>query len=170
MSRRASIVFHRGATVFAQPFDAGSQTLKGDAVQIAGEVSFNPARTGAPTSASHKTASLLYHQGTPGPLAGLVFQRRPSSGGAIAPARRWGRSASRVPYGDMALSPDGQLLAVTRQDAGAPGADIWITDWQRNVTQKITLDPADDLNPVWLARQSRAGLHGRSAMAMPTCT
>ena len=24
-----------------------------------------------------------------------------------------------------------------------------MTDWERNITQKLTLDPADDINPVW---------------------
>ena len=49
----------------------------------------------------------------------------------------------------MDPSPDEKLIAVTRQDAGAPGADIWVIDWQRGVSTKLTLDPADDMNPVW---------------------
>jgi Tol biopolymer transport system component len=53
------------------------------------------------------------------------------------------------PYGDMDVSPDGKLIAVTRQDPGAPGADIWVIDWQRGVSTRLTLDPADDINPVW---------------------
>ncbi len=50
----------------------------------------------------------------------------------------------------MDVSPDGKLIALTRQDTGAGGADIWIIDWQRAaVATRLTLDPADDINPVW---------------------
>jgi dipeptidyl aminopeptidase/acylaminoacyl peptidase len=50
-------------------------------------------------------------------------------------------------YGDMDLSPDGKLIAVTQGDGAA---DIWVIDWQRaGVSYRVTLDPADDINPVW---------------------
>jgi Tol biopolymer transport system component len=52
-------------------------------------------------------------------------------------------------YGDIDLSPDLSKVAMTRQDSGAAAADIWITDLQTQNTQRLTLDPADDLNPVW---------------------
>jgi hypothetical protein len=50
-------------------------------------------------------------------------------------------------YGDMDLSPDGKLIAITQADAGA---DIWVIDWQRaGVSYRVTLDPGEDINPVW---------------------
>jgi Tol biopolymer transport system component len=53
-------------------------------------------------------------------------------------------------YGDFDLSPDGRLIAITRQDAGDAGADIWVIDWERGgVASPITRDPADDIDPVW---------------------
>jgi eukaryotic-like serine/threonine-protein kinase len=56
--------------------------------------------------------------------------------------------------GDYDVSPDGKLVAVTRQEGNT--ADIWIIDWQRggNAT-RLTLDPADDLNPVWASDSTR---------------
>jgi Tol biopolymer transport system component len=52
-------------------------------------------------------------------------------------------------YGDIDLSPDGRLIAVT-EDSGAAGSDIWVIDWERaGVSYRVTLDPADDINPVW---------------------
>ncbi len=49
----------------------------------------------------------------------------------------------------MDLSPDGTLIAVTRQEAGAATADIWVVDWQKNKPYRLTTDPADDVGPVW---------------------
>ena len=53
------------------------------------------------------------------------------------------------PYGELDASPDESLIAITRQEPGAPGSEIWVIDWQRRVNTKVTLDPADDMNPVW---------------------
>jgi Tol biopolymer transport system component len=50
----------------------------------------------------------------------------------------------------MDLSPDGKLIAVTEPDAGGTGSDIWVIDWQRaGAATRLTLDPSDDINPVW---------------------
>jgi Tol biopolymer transport system component len=50
----------------------------------------------------------------------------------------------------MDLSPDGKLIAVTQPDSSGTSADIWVIDWQRaGVSNRLTLDPADDINPVW---------------------
>jgi Tol biopolymer transport system component len=49
----------------------------------------------------------------------------------------------------MDPSPDGTLIAVTKQEAGAPTADIWVVDWQKTRSYRLTTDPTDDINPVW---------------------
>jgi Tol biopolymer transport system component len=50
----------------------------------------------------------------------------------------------------MDISPDGKLIAVTKQDAASPSTDIWVIDWQRaGVATRLTQDPSDDFNPVW---------------------
>jgi len=142
------LLFHREATVFAQRFDAGARKLEGDPVQVAGGVSFTPANGRAAFDVS-QNGSLVYFQGTGGPAGraqvtvNAVFGWRDLSGNLL------GQAGEQGAYGDIDLSPDGRRIAFTRQDAGAPGADVWVTDWERNVTQRVTLDPADDLNPVW---------------------
>ena len=66
------------------------------------------------------------------------------AGTALEPAGEPG------PYGDMDLSPDGRLIAVTRQEAESSSTDIWVIDWQRaGVASRWTFDLADDINPVW---------------------
>jgi Tol biopolymer transport system component len=53
------------------------------------------------------------------------------------------------PYGDMDLSPDGTLIAFTKQEAGSSTSDIWVIDWQKNKPSRLTTDPSDDVGPVW---------------------
>src|SRR5438552_386888 len=97
------------------------------------------------------------HQGS---VPRLSRGRESGSGQLLAPNVQWGwldRSGRPLddggepgPYGDFDVSPDGKLIAVTKQDAGSPGTDIWVIDWQRaGVATRLTLDPGDDINPVW---------------------
>jgi serine/threonine protein kinase/Tol biopolymer transport system component len=144
------LLFHREATVFAQPFDAGSQALSGDPVQVAGEVAFNPANGHASFGVSQDGALIYNQSGSGGGEAGrarttvnAVFGIRERTGALVAQVGEQG------PYGDFDLSPDGTRVALTRQDSRVAGADIWVTRLDTNVTQKLTLDPTDDINPVW---------------------
>jgi Tol biopolymer transport system component len=50
-------------------------------------------------------------------------------------------------YGDLALSPDGARVAVTRRDGS--NENIWLLDLARGVSTRFTFDPARDANPVW---------------------
>jgi hypothetical protein len=153
------LLFHREATLFAQPFNASKLKTTGDAVHIAGGVSFNVANGRGDFDVSQE-GTLLYFQGQ-----------------GAAPATRGGRGAvgnniqlawvsrtggllnvvgDAAPTGDFDVSPDGKLVAVTRQETGAAGADIWIVDWQRvGVANPLTFDPADDINPVFSPDGSR---------------
>jgi hypothetical protein len=145
------IVFHRESSLLAQPFDPKKQAFTGKEVHIADEVASNPAKGQGYFDVS-QAGSLLYFQGTGS--SGTAGR------GDIVQNVQWGwvdRTGQRLDvagdvgaYGDMDLSPDGKLIAVTKQDTGSPSADIWVIDWQRaGVASRLTLDPADDINPVW---------------------
>ena len=143
------LLFRRDATVLAQPFDAERLTLSGGPVQIAGDIGFNLTNGRGFYSVS-RTGTLVYFQGSSGSgtgrsgaEAGWQFGWHDRAGRLIADAGDPG------PYGELDASPDEQLIAITRQDPGAPGSDIWVIDWRRRVNTKVTLDPSDDMNPVW---------------------
>jgi Tol biopolymer transport system component len=146
------VLFHREATLFAQAFDAGKLALTGEPVHLADQLDFSPANGHGAFGASQQGALVYFQsQGGRGGPAGrgamannYQWGWRDRTGRAIAPAGETGT------YGDMDLSPDGKLIAVTAPDASAAGADIWIIDWQRaGVANRLTLDPGDDINPVW---------------------
>lgn len=142
------LLFRREGTLLAQAFDANKLTLSGEPVQITGDVAF--LSNGRSAFSASQSASLIYFQspsgggtGRAGVQANWQFGWNDRNGRFIANAGDPG------PFGDMNVSPDEKLIAVTRQDPGTPGSDIWIIDWQRNVSAKLTLDPADDMNPIW---------------------
>jgi Tol biopolymer transport system component len=148
------ILFHREATVFAQPFDAKTLELTGDAVHVTGGVAFS-ATNGRGSFDVSQEGTLIYFQGA---FTAAVAGRGQTGtnvqyGWVSRVTGRGGRenpAGDAGPYGDFDLSPDGKRIAVTRQETTAAGADIWVVDWQRaGVATPLTLDPADDINPVW---------------------
>lgn len=144
------LVFHREATLFAQPFDATSRTLGGEPIFLADQLAFSGASGRGHFDVSQNGVLLFVQGGGGGATSSRaqtgtnwVFGWRDQGG------KQLGMAGEQGTYGDIDLSPDGKFIAITRQDA-APGSDIWVIDWERaGVPTRLTLDPADDMNPVW---------------------
>jgi serine/threonine protein kinase/Tol biopolymer transport system component len=150
-SRRAAagyLFFHRKATLFAQPFDAKALRFSGDPVQVAGDVSGGAEGRG--NFSVSQNGVLLYFQGIAGATSGGRGRTTNSQFGWVD--RAGGRSGAALDagfYGDMDLSPDGKLVAITKQEQGAPAADIWVIDWEKAIPHRLTNDPGNAINPVW---------------------
>jgi len=143
------LLYQRESAIYAQPFDADALAFSGEPVRVAGGVS-SGGSDGRGAFDVSQTGTLIYFEGGGGGFAGGrgeaqngQFAWVSPSGGIQEPVGEPG------PWGDMDLSPDGSLVAVTRVDGTG---DIWIIDWQRGeqgVPTRLTLDPANDINPVW---------------------
>jgi len=147
------LLLHREATLFAQPFNAKTLALKGEAVHVADGVAYNPASGRGDFDVSQE-GTLIYSQGNPNASTGRGGRGQTAAFVQFAWVSRSGvaleAAGDQGPYGDFDLSPDGKLIALTRQETGAAGADIWLVDWQRaGVANPVTFDPADDVNPVF---------------------
>jgi Tol biopolymer transport system component len=146
------ILFHREASLFAQAFDPVKLALRGEPVHVADDVA-SSAGNGRGNFDVSQDGSLVYFQGAGAPSGrGQILFSNVQWGFADRTGRPTPTAAyagEPGPYGDFDLSPDGKLIAVTKQESG-PGADIWVIDWQRaGVTNRVTMDPADDIGPVW---------------------
>ncbi len=143
------LVFHREATLFAQAFDG--ERLAGDPVHIADRLALSSANGRGHFDVS-QNGVLLYAQSAGaagGPTGRAEVVTTAVIGWSDRTGKQLGLAAEQGTYGDFDLSPNGKLVAVTRQESG-PSADIWVIDWERAlVPMRLTLDPADDLNPVW---------------------
>ena len=145
------LLFHREATVFARRFDAEAQQFTGDAVQLAGGVAFDSA-TGRSSFAASRGSVLVYFQADAGAAGAQAGRGATIANVQLGWVSRTGALQAGIgdtaSLGDFDVSPNGQLVAVTRTDG--TGADIWVIDWQRaGNAARLTRDPADDINPVF---------------------
>jgi hypothetical protein len=146
------LLYHRDDAVYAHPFDARSLTFSGEPGRVVGGVSFDSADGRASFDVS-QTGVLLYFsagRGGGGRGRGRGVENPAGQFGWVDRSGRILQSAGEAgPWGDMDLAPDGTMIALTRVDGTG---DIWILDWQRGtqgVPTRLTLDPANDINPVW---------------------
>jgi Tol biopolymer transport system component len=135
-----------------QAFDLRRLALAGEAVPIAQGMGFGSSR---PFSVS-MTGALAFRTGvvrgtTDGTITQLTWFDR--AGNVLGTAGEPGE------YNSVALSPDGTRVAVSRASPQAGGLrsrhpqDIWVHDFARGTSTRLTSDPGNE----WLATWSRDG-------------
>ena len=130
------ILYARGATLFAVPFDAKRLEVTGAPFPVAEGV-FQNTNGGAGYAVS-KNGTLLYAGGgVLLPERSLVWVDRQ---GAVTPV-----AAIKRPFSDPSLSPDGKRVAVTVE---AQTYDVWVLDVDRDTLTRLTFGK-DDGNAVW---------------------
>jgi len=131
------LIFLRGTTLMAQPFDPATAALSGEAAPIAENVDSFPAQAYGLFSLSDN-GTLVYRRAMGSQLAITWFDQKGNPAGALGEPGE---------FANPALSPDGTRVAVA---AGSPGArDVWIIDVARKTNTRLTFDPKNDDNPVW---------------------
>ncbi len=141
------ILFLRSGSLMAQAFDVRRLALAGDAVPIdevisGGSRHFSASMTGA---LAYQPASSAGSGETKNQLT--WFNRE---GKVLGPAGEPGA------YQSLALSPDGSRVAVSRINTqfsrrfgGWKPFDIWVHDFARNASERLTSNPASDWLPTW---------------------
>jgi Tol biopolymer transport system component len=130
----------RDHSLIAQPFDAKSLELAGDAFPIADRIYYEPSFNRAIFSAS-VNGLLVYQQGIAGGSRQLVWYDR--SG------KKLGVVGSPGDKLDLRLSPDGRRVAIAQFDYQSRNYDIWIHELSRDVPTRFTFDPALHRLPIW---------------------
>ncbi len=132
------LVYERGGTLLAQPFDAGAGKLNGDPFPLAEGI--GTGSVGLAHFSGSNNGTLIYNGGDTTERQLVWFNRKGHELEAIGPADR---------FRDPALSPDGRRLAVEIRDPRSDRTDIWIFDLARGVRSRFTFDAADDRSPMW---------------------
>jgi Tol biopolymer transport system component/predicted Ser/Thr protein kinase len=148
------LLFVREGSLVAQAFDVRRLELAGEAVPIAEGLPL----TGPALFSASANGVLAYATGG---VAGTIttqltwFDR---SGKLLGTAGEPGE------YTVLTLSPDGTRVAVSRIDPQAAGTgsggwrgntDIWVHEFSRETSGRLTFDPATDTSPVWSPDGSR---------------
>jgi len=133
------LLYVRGGTLMAQPFDAERRRLSGDASAVAEQIA--PFATDWHAFSVSGSRVLAYRTGTTLTQSQLAWFDRTG--------RRLGTPGEPADYTNPALSHDGKRVAVGRRDPKTMTRDIWLFEVERETASRVTFDPADDLNPVF---------------------
>jgi Tol biopolymer transport system component len=139
------LLYLRGETLLAQPFDAGSLKLKGDAFPLVERVS-SPHLYALGLFTVSQTGLLAYQTGQGVSTQFLWVDAHGNKLGTVGEPGSLGR---------LELSPDGAPLAYVAEELQSKNADIWVMDLARGVRTRFTFDPALDEFPVWSPDGSR---------------
>jgi eukaryotic-like serine/threonine-protein kinase len=143
-ARPGYLLFVRGETILAQPFDTERQELTGEAVAVsegvwiaplAGQASFSVSDAGviAYVNSSFSDRELQW------------FDRTGRSMGSVGPPGRYGLLTQ--------LAPDAKRVAVARGQMG--NEDIWSFEVADGSGSRLSLEPGSDTQPMWEASGKR---------------
>jgi Tol biopolymer transport system component len=150
------LLFLREATLMAQPFDAGTLYLAGDAFPVAGQVST--------TSSPPQVAASASRNGV------LVYLANSISDYQLTWFDRSGKEQAKVgPHGDLrgvSLSPNEKTVAFMDASRG-----IWLHDLIRSLETRFTFPPLAAYGSVWspdggriaFGSSSSGGLYSKDA-------
>jgi serine/threonine protein kinase/Tol biopolymer transport system component len=135
------LLFLRGRTLMAQPFNAQLTEIVGDSIPVVEHVVYDVNANRAVFSTS-ENGMLIYEPGDMAP---------PDE--KLAWFTREGKESSVISQGEdfqgPALSPDGTHLAVAIINVGLGTENIWIFDLQRGTKMRLTFGGGNQSFPVW---------------------
>jgi len=131
------LIFLRGTTLMAQPFDPSKTTLSGEAVAIADGIDSFAASSHGMFSVSD-TGTLVYRGGAGAQTVLTWIDQQGNPAGTLG---------DLGDYSAPAISPDGSRVAVGL--GPEPTRDIWILDVARGSSTRFTFDPGRDDTPAW---------------------
>jgi len=140
------LLFVRGSALMAQPFDAGSLELKGDAVEIAGKVLNDPNYNLAAFSASNN-GILVYQSGDASSLVPLSILGR--DGKLVT------RLGEGLEHMYPRFSPDGEKISAGVFDTRTRRHKIWSYDLGSGARSKITSGTDMNYLSIWSPEGSR---------------
>jgi Tol biopolymer transport system component len=138
---RGHILFLRGSTLMAQPFDVRTLSLSGTAFPVVEQVTTQPISPTDALFAASDTGVLVYQSGAPTSPSELVWFDR---GG-----RRTGSIGEPANYAGLSLSPDHTRLAVTVLSPSSADGDLWLYPIGGGPPARLTFDMALETASVW---------------------
>jgi serine/threonine protein kinase len=136
------LLYLRGNSLVAQPFDLTSLRTTGDAVLVAEPVQRLGSLVVTGVFSASQTGLLAYQKGTDTTLSQLTWFDR--AGNAI------GTLGNPTAFFDIRLSPDRKSLLASAPDA-VGNFDLWAFDLARGLMSRFTTDAGGEYYGVWSA-------------------
>ncbi len=134
------LVFDRQGALWVAPYDVASGRVTADAAPAVTSVLEARGAGGGAQFAVAPSGTLLYAPARSTTSVRALVWLDPRQGAVDLPL-------DPRPISRLALSPDGQRVAVAMADGGSQ--DIWVYDITRETLSRLTPDPAVDTAPVW---------------------
>jgi serine/threonine protein kinase/Tol biopolymer transport system component len=134
------LLFLRGTTLMAQPFDPGSLRLTGEPTPAAEQVWYDETTPGLTSFSVSDNGVLAYRSGGARRTQLVWMNRR---GEQLETVGEPGA------YRDPVLSPDEKRVVVPKLDPQTGTLDLWSLDWSRAITARLTFHPLNDGTPLW---------------------
>jgi Tol biopolymer transport system component len=132
------LLFLRGDTLTAQPFDPRNLRLSGEALPVVEHVQGGQTLTLSYAAFSASVSGLLAYAGGSAEFELGWFDRKGNRVSSLGEAAQFNR---------LNLSPDNKNLAVSIPTGS--NTDIWLYDVARGLPTRFTSDPASDFEAVW---------------------
>jgi eukaryotic-like serine/threonine-protein kinase len=152
---QGQLLFVRGNTLLARPFDSKKLAFTGDAVPVAEQVEVDGPVTALARFSVSGNGVLVYRIA----LGNARLTWLDCTGKRLGTLGDAG-----IFLGAPRFSPDRKTVAVAEREVSGGNMDIWLYDVSRGLRTRFTFDPADDLAPVWspdgrtiVFRSSRSG-------------
>jgi serine/threonine-protein kinase len=131
------LIFARGGNLFAVKFDSKTLTVSGSPFPVVSGIATDVS-TGAVDFAVADSGAAAW---MPAPANTALRQVWVDRSGIESPV-----PIPAAPYNELALSPDGNRVALTGGQGGV--ADLWVYDFQRDTMTRLTVDQYIS-RPVW---------------------
>ena len=143
------LLFLKGRTLMAQPFDLARLELVGQPVSVAEQVQVPGAGdTGTAGAFSvADTGAIVYQAGLDEVGSQLAWFDRQGKQTALL--------GEKADYAEVSLSPDGRQAAVSVLDPTRGVSNLWLYDVARGLPTRFTSNAFHDIAPVWSRDLSR---------------
>jgi Tol biopolymer transport system component len=136
------LLFLRGNTLMAQPFDANRLSTTADAVTVAEQIQ-TMSNLGRAVFTVSANGFLVYRTGSLEPTVQLAWFDRISG-------KQTGTLGQPENSNGIRLSPDRKGASVATLDVATGNRDIWLYDVARGLkTTRFTSDPGEHRHPIW---------------------
>jgi serine/threonine protein kinase/Tol biopolymer transport system component len=140
------LLFTRGSTLMAQPFDVSRLAITGEAVPLAEDVqTYGPTADLGAFSVSQNGILVFENVGRP-EASQLVWYNRAGQQTTIV-----GEKLNSTWGSETTLSPDGSSAVVVVSEEGRAANDLWVFDTKQGLRSRLTFAPAREHMPVWSA-------------------